>query len=402
MNMRVYPGALQGKLTVPSSKSCAHRLLLAAALCRGETKILRPGENDDVEATARCLRELGADVSGNGQEMTVVGGLDQDRDVLLDCGESGSTLRFFLPLAALRRGNTRLTGRGRLPQRPNDTVLNALRINGARAENDFLPIEMRGGLKCGVFTLSGSVSSQFFTGLLFALPLLEGDSRIVCATRLESAPYVELTRQVLAQFGIVSIPTEDGWIVPGGQIYVSPGTVATEGDWSAAAFWLGANALGAQISLDGLRKDSCQADKAAEAMLKKIGGEMDVSDAPDLMPMLAAAAASVPGEDTHIIGGARLRIKESDRIHAMAQAIRAMGGCVEEEPEGMRIHGRRLTGGTVDGAGDHRVVMSAAIAACFAQGPTNILGAEAVRKSYPGFFRDLQALGGKCDEYIGE
>lgn len=405
MNVTVYPYPIGGRVSVPPSKSHVHRLLIAAALCgeSRETGIHCIGENADIAATVRCLSALWTDILREGDWFRV--GRDfplhffQPRSPL-DCGESGSTLRFLLPLCAVKRREhpghyaITLTGAGRLPSRPNGPLLEALRTHGARIHGDFLPLTVDGGLFAGDFALPGNVSSQYFSGLLFALPLLSGDSTLTYTSPLESMPYVDLTLSVLRQFGIRIEDMENGWRIPGNQKYTSPGTVEAEGDWSAAAFWLGANSLGNAVAVKGLNRASCQGDKAVEALLPQIGGEIDVTDTPDLMPILSAVAAALPGKTTRIIGAARLRLKESDRIAAMAKTIQALGGKAEELPDGLVIHGAKLKGGTVDGMNDHRVVMSAAIAATACQGPVTILGAEAVNKSYPHFWRDFEALGG--------
>ena len=316
----------------------------------------------------------------------------------LDCGESGSTLRFLLPVCAAKPHDLEapivLTGSGRLPSRPNGPLLEALRSHGAQIHGDFLPLTVDGGLFAGDYELLGNVSSQYFSGLLFALPLLEGDSTLRYTSPLESRPYVDLTLSVLRQFGICIDEMENGWRVPGGQRYASPGTAEAEGDWSAAAFWLGANMLGNAVTVEGLNDHSCQGDQAIETLLSRVGGEINVTDTPDLMPILSAVAAAIPGKVTRITGAARLRLKESDRLAAMAKTIQALGGQAEELPDGLIIHGTKLKGGTVDGMNDHRVVMSAAIAATACQEPVTILGAEAVNKSYPDFWNDFEALGG--------
>ena len=282
-----------------------------------------------------------------------------------------------------------------MPSRPNGPLLSVLRAHGAKIEGDFLPLTAHGGLQSGNFALPGNISSQYFTGLLFTLPLLSGDSTLIYTSLLESKPYVDLTLSVLRQFSIQIETIENGWKIPGNQKYSSPGNVEAEGDWSAAAFWLGANSLGNAVTVEGLNRTSCQGDKAIEGLLNQIGGEIDVTDTPDLMPVLSAVAAALPGKTTRITGAARLRLKESDRITAMKKTIQALGGNVEELPDGLVIHGTKLKGGTVDGQNDHRVVMSAAIAATVCAGPVTILGAEAVNKSYPHFWRDFEALGGK-------
>ena len=399
MNITVYPSSISGTVTAPPSKSHVHRLLIAAALCEAETGIHCPGENEDIAATVRCLRALDTRtwIERKNDWFSVKRDFPPFSfpcDSILDCGESGSTLRFLLPLCACGKGKTLITGQGRLPSRPNGPLLTALRSHGAVIEGDFLPLTARGGLQAGDFALPGNVSSQYFTGLLFALPLLDGDSTLTYTSPLESMPYVDLTLSVLRQFGVQIETIENGWIVPGNQQYTSPGTVEAEGDWSAAAFWIGANLLNNTVTVHGLNQSSCQGDKAIESLLTQIGGKIDVTDTPDLMPILAAVAAALPGKETRIIGAARLRLKESDRISAMEQTIRALGGKAEELPDGLVIHGMKLTGGTVDGQNDHRVVMGAAVAATACAGPVTILGAEAVNKSYPHFWRDYEALGG--------
>ena len=406
MNVTIYPSSLRGRIILPPSKSHVHRLLMAAAMCDEETVILCPGENEDIQATIRCLQALNARIRREGDRIIVRGPLGYSEHMALDCGESGSTLRFLLPLCAVH-GDGRdivLMGRGRLPKRPNGALLSEMARHGAvirrteeaeQAGNE-LPLVLSGGMQPGDYYLPGNVSSQYFTGLLFALPLLPGDSTLRFTSYLESMPYVDLTLSVLAQFGIRVEKLEDGWHIPGNQRYHSPGNAEAEGDWSAAAFWEGANALGSHVQYDGAREESPQGDKKIRELLKKIGGDMDVTDTPDLMPILSAVAAATPGK-TVISGAARLRIKESDRLSAMAKTIRALGGCAEEREDGLIIEGKALSGGVVDGMNDHRVVMSAAIAATACEGPVTILGAEAVQKSYPGFFEDFVRLGGIVD-----
>ena len=402
MNVTISPFPIGGTVAVPPSKSHVHRLLIAAALCeKQETAIHCIGENEDIAATVRCLSALSADINREDQGFHVYKDFSLHRFAVndqLDCGESGSTLRFLLPLCALKPHDMEapivLTGSGRLPSRPNGPLLEALRSHGAQIHGDFLPLTVDGGLFAGNYELPGNVSSQYFSGLLFALPLLDGDSTLTYTSPLESRPYVDLTLSVLRQFGIRVEKTENGWKVPGRQRYISPGAARAEGDWSAAAFWLGANRLGNAVTVEGLNSASCQGDKAIEALLSQIGGEIDVTDTPDLMPILSAVAAAIPGKVTRITGAARLRLKESDRLAAMAKTIQSLGGQAEELPDGLIIHGTKLKGGTVDGMNDHRVVMSAAIAATACREPVTILGAEAVEKSYPHFWKDFEALGG--------
>lgn len=405
MNVRMEPGALRGALPrLPSSKSHVHRLLIAAALCQepkddfAETRIVCAGENEDIAATVRCLEALNAAISRDADALNVIASVYWPQQAALDCNESGSTLRFLLPLCAASPTVATLSGRGRLAERPNGPYLSALRAHGAVIEGDSLPLTVRGGLRAGDYSLPGNVSSQYFTGLLFALPELPGDSTLTYSSPLESMPYVALTLSVIRQFGVRVEAIENGWIIPGGQRYTTPGVAVAEADWSAAAFWLAANALGSKVALSGLNEASCQGDRAIMQLLSHIGGDVDVRQTPDLMPILSAVAAATPGKTTHITGAARLRLKESDRLAAMASAIRALGGDAEEMPDGLIVRGCSLRGGTVDGARDHRIVMSAAIAATVCQNPVTVTDAETVQKSYPDFWRDFERMGGKLHE----
>ena len=396
MNVTIEPGLLRGSVTPPPSKSHVHRLLIASALCDQETAIFCPGDNADIQATIRCLQALSASVQKDGQILRICGPLKDAQTRELDCGESGSTLRFLLPLCAVlaKRQPITLIGHGRLPSRPNGPLLEAMRKNGADIEGDFLPLSVCGGLKAGEYDLPGNISSQYFTGLLMALPLLNGESYLRYTSPLESRPYVDLTLSVLQSFGIRVQENKDGWRIYGNQTYLSPRHIRAEGDWSAAAFWHSANYLGSDVQLGGMDENSSQGDKAIGRLLQQIGQEMDLSDTPDLMPILSVVAAASPGT-TEISGAARLRLKESDRLSAMCQVIRALGGQAEEKEDGLIIRGGPLQGGVIDGMNDHRVVMSAAIAATVCKHPVTILGVEAADKSYPGFFEDFARLGGK-------
>lgn len=400
----VEPGKLRGTVEVPSSKSYAHRLLIAAALADRPSLVRLNARSADIDATAGCLRALGARIepaseglrvspipesarAGDGRRPAGAAGLF--------CGESGSTLRFLLPVAAALGVECVFTGAGRLPERPNGALVDALNAHGARADGGRLPIRLRGRLRGGDYEIAGNVSSQYITGLLLALPLCEADSAVRLTTPLSSASYVGITLDALARFGVRVARVPEGWAVPGGQRYASPGEVCAEGDWSAAAFWMAANRLGGEIACEGLRADSAQGDRAICALLGRLGGEIDATDTPDLVPALVVAAATHPGV-TRIAGAARLRLKESDRLRAVADLLRALGGRVEETDDGLAVEGvRRLTGGRVDGRNDHRIVMAAAVAATAASGPVAIEGAEAVEKSYPAFFDDFVRLGGR-------
>jgi len=395
VNVAVYPGRLEGAVEAPPSKSHAHRLLICAALADRGTVLEISGLSNDIGATVRCLRALGAGIEVTSEGIRVNPIVTPVSGASLDCGESGSTLRFLMPLAAHLNCGAVLTGAGRLPDRPNGALLDQLLLHGATVDGTRLPMRLSGGLTGGEYKLPGDVSSQFFTGLLLALPLLSEDSGIIATSPLESGPYVDMTLDALRRFGVHAERTPNGFHVPGGQRYRSPGRATVEGDWSAAAFWLAANAIGSRVEVKGLNPDSAQGDRAAASIFRDLR-EADVSRVPDLMPVLAAVMALTPGEH-RITGAARLRIKESDRLYAMAGVLNALGGDIEELPDGLLIRGGRLRGGAVDGFNDHRVVMAAAIAATACEGPVTIRGAEAADKSYPNFFRDFARLGGKID-----
>ena len=397
MNAIVMPSELAGAVRVPASKSAAHRALIGAALADGPTRVRIDAMNRDIEATIACLRALGAGVVPGAGCVEVAPISAVAADARLDCGESGSTLRFMLPVACALGATATIVGHGRLPQRPNAALTDALRAHGATIDSDTLPMRASGPLCGGTWTLPGDVSSQYVTGLLFALPLLDADSAIALTTPLQSAAYVDMTLDALHRFDIVVEATAGGWRVPGGQRYRSPGAIDVEGDWSAAAFWLAANALGADIRLDGLRDDTAQGDRAALWLTGQPA--IDAANVPDLVPALAVAAAGLP-QQTIVTGAARLRLKESDRIRTTVDMLTALGHRAWATPDGLVVEGGppgpcAEAVRTVDGANDHRIVMAAAVAAAFADRPVRILGAEAVEKSYPGFFRDFEQLGGR-------
>lgn len=391
----VYPSKLSGRVRVPASKSMAHRMLIAAALADRPTKVEISALNKDIEATMACLTALGAKIYSDGNIWMIEPIASVSENPILDCGESGSTLRFLLPVAAAVGADARFIGHGRLPERPNIALTDAMKLHGADVDNDLLPMHISKGIVGGIWDLPGNISSQYITGLLFALPLLKEDSEIRLTTKLESASYVEMTLQAIRQFGIHVETTETGWRIPGNQKYVSPGELSVEGDWSAAAFWMAANAMGASIGIDGLNKETTQGDRAVQFLLGQ--SEINAENTPDLVPALAVAAAAFP-KRTVITGAARLRIKESDRLAAIADMLAAIGGKAEITEDGLIIEGvPAFTGGNVNGANDHRIVMAAAIAAAKSSGPVVITDAQAIEKSYPGFFRDFKALGGIVD-----
>ena len=378
MDVKVYPSRLAGEIRAVDSKSAAHRAIFAAVLCQRPPELMIRDSSDDIRASlgaARAIRE------GRGE---------------IDCAECGATLRFALPVAAALGRTARFTGRGRLPERPIAPLVRALAAHGCAFSTDRLPLELRGQLTSGVFELPGNISSQFVSGLLLALPALPGGGEIRLTSPLESAGYVDLTRAVLADFGIAVEEMSAGYRVPGGQTFAPPPTYAPEGDWSRAAFFLAANALGGSVRVTGLRQDSLQPDRQIAALMASLA-DLDAAKAPDLAPIMAVVYAATPGH-WRIRNGARLRAKESDRLTALAACLKEIGADARVEGDEMAIRGQaRLPGGTADARGDHRLAMALAIAACAAENPITILGAQAVNKSYPGFFDDYRRLGGKAD-----
>ena len=410
MKILIKPRLLSGGVTPPPSKSMAHRMLICAALADGRSAIENIDFSDDVKATLRCLECIGAGwkpAAGGGVEITGTAGRGADGTRTFDCGESGSTLRFFIPIALALYGRGRFAGTGRLMKRPQGPYLDLFMEKGINFSYTGDTIEVSGGLKHGAYSLRGDVSSQFFSGLLFALPLLGGGSVLASTTRLESLPYVEMTRSAQARAGIRTDGADGSYSIRGGQCY-APFSASVEADWSQATFWLMANLLGSDIELQGMDAESAQGDRAhGLAIAEAIGDkdvkevEIDISDCPDLLPPAAAAAAARgKGFVTRFSGAARLRMKESDRLASVASVINALGGRAEEEPDGITIYGEDgLRGGVeISCYGDHRIAMMAAIAAVRCGEEIVLDGAECVNKSYPGFWKDYKRLGGYIEE----
>lgn len=400
MNVQLFPARLAGTVAAIPSKSDAHRALICAALADRPTRLILDGElSEDMYATGRCLAALGGTIR------TASGGVEVSpiREVpeapLLDCGESGSTLRFILPVAASLCDGFSMIGRGRLPERPLGALCTAMEAGGCTFSAHALPLSVSGRLTPGEYALPGNISSQYISGLLLAFPMLSHESRIRLTTPLESRGYVAMTLSVMRRFGAAAERLADGFRCPGGG-YISPGTLEIEGDWSNAAFWLAAHSLGHALTITGLCDASAQPDRQAGALLGMLGGgaEVDVSECPDLLPILAVRAAYAGGE-THFLHAARLRLKESDRLHAAAEGLSLLGADVLEMPDALvvRGHGGLRGGCVVSSYGDHRMAMAWAIAALNADEPVTILAAEAVNKSYPAFWREYQRLGGKCN-----
>lgn len=389
----ICPKKLKGSVRVPASKSMAHRALIAAALSDRPTLLEISALNADIRATMQALQALGAKIELEGGLYRVSPIQNPPEKCLIDCVESGSTLRFLLPLATTLPTTATFIGQGRLPERPNRPLTQALIHHGSCITSDLLPTTVSGSIAPGIWEIPGNISSQYITGLMFALPLLPGDSDIVLTTPLESAAYIDMTQNALEAFGIAIDATENGFHIPGRQKYISPGKVHIEGDWSSAAFWLAANHMGSAIDIHGLNPKSCQGDRAAASCMGQ--SHIACEDIPDLVPALSVCAALQP-QNTVITGAARLRLKESDRLATVADMLKNLGVKVEIHDDGLTICGQSsFKGGTVNGANDHRIVMAAAIAATCADGPVTITDCEAVNKSYPDFFRDYKKLGGK-------
>lgn len=385
MDVCIQPRRLSGTVTPPPSKSMAHRAVLALALTEGGGRLSGLEPSQDILATERCVAALKAPAGEGGLPF-------------LDCGESGSTLRFLIPVAlALRRGGV-FTGRGRLMERPQKPYFDIFAEKGIVCRQSAGVLTVRGVLPPGEYRLPGDVSSQFVTGLLYALPLLPGDSEIRITTPLESRGYVDMTLDMLKRCGIsVEHRNYETFCVPGNQTYQAR-DITLEADWSQAAFWYAAGFLGSAVELRGLDPGSVQGDRLIAGLYRQLSlpgeTEIDVSPCPDLLPPLAVMAAVRDGV-TRFVNAARLRIKESDRLSTVCRMLTALGGQAEEGPDSLTVRGvPALSGGTVDGANDHRIVMAAAVAATRADGPVTLLGADAVQKSYPSFWEDYQKLGG--------
>jgi len=404
MNITIQPNRLKGNIVPPASKSQAHRAVIAAALAGGVSRLGHLARSQDIDATLACMAAMGAGVERTQDAARIHGlghSIPQKDDYLIcfDCGESGSTLRFLIPVALAVVGGGSFTGRGRLMERPQQPYFDIFEKKGISYKQKDGVLTVKGTLKPGVYKLPGNVSSQFITGLLYALPLLAGDSEIVLTTPLESEGYVDMTLEVLEQFGIRVTREENRFLIPGGQRYQSR-DMDIEPDWSQAAFWYAAAALGSGVEVCGMNEASAQGDRVITAQFKQLTApgdvELDVSQCPDLVPALAAMAAVRQGT-TCITNAARLRIKESDRLAAVTQVLNGLGADVNEQAESLTIVGQdRLAGGVeVDSHNDHRIAMMAAIAATRCDRPITVLEAQCVAKSYPDFWEDYEKLGGK-------
>ncbi len=421
MTVSVSGKTLSGEVAIISSKSAVHRLLICAALCEQPTTIEGVTYSQDIEATIACLRAGLADVRCDGDRVTVIPRAERDPNALLDCGESGSTLRFLLPVMAAL-GGARFTGRGRLSQRPLTPIYPVLTEHGCRlsAEGTF-PLSVGGRLTGDTFEINGSLSSQFVSGLLMAAPLMSRRCTIRVVGEMASYPYIAMTVDALSRFGVTVTRSGSTFTVEGQ--YTAADTLKAEGDWSNAAFWLVGAALAGDDSfvLSGVSDTSLQGDRAIVTLLREAGFavtdtangltvqkgavlhplSVDAEAIPDLVPIVAVLATALPGE-TVIDNAGRLIHKESNRLQSVQAMITALGGKAAITSDGLTVSGSRLAGGTVEGYNDHRIVMSAAIAALRCEQAVTVIGAQAVKKSYPTFFEEIEKRGMKVCHLSGD
>jgi len=424
--VEIQPATLNGKVNIPPSKSLAHRAIICAGLAEGVSEIENINFSKDITATTEGMSSLGMAVSNKDGKLFIDGSgfMNNNSSVTIDCNESGSTIRFLIPIAMVKDRESTFTGRGKLVSRPLNTYYEIFENQGIEysTTNGELPLTVKGNLKNGEFNVRGDISSQFISGLLFALPLLKEDSVVNITTNLESVGYVDLTLDTMKKFGIeIKNDNYKSFYIKGSQKYKSQ-NYRVEGDFSQAAFWLVAGSLGNDVDAVDLNLESLQGDKAIIEIIEKMGGKIikteggikalpskthgaviDVSQCPDLVPVLAVLASLSEGE-TRIINAERLRIKESDRLAAITSELKKLGADIEELKDGLVINGvDKLTGGEVESHNDHRIAMALAVASTRCTEKVTIKDSKCVEKSYPHFFEDLKKLGGIVNEWsVGE
>lgn len=408
MDLRITPKKLSGRVCVPPSKSVAHRMIIAAALADGTSTISNLSPSVDILSTMDCMRALGAEIDYKADTAVIKGTYNIPDKAVLNCNESGSTMRFLIPVVCALGVNAEFIGSGKLPQRPitpfaEEFPKHGVTFDFSKAESGAsLPCSVSGKLTPGRFEIDGGLSSQFITGLMLALPLLSGDSEIVLTSTLNSKPYVDITRGVLRDFGVEIAETEKGFFIKGNQ-RLRPFYGRVEGDYSQAAFFRVANSLGSRLEILGLSESSLQGDRIIMEICDKFEKKrepfvIDGSDIPDLVPILTVLACFCNGT-SRITNVARLRFKESDRLSVPAECLNAIGGDVTVHEDSLEIHGvETLRGGEIDGHNDHRIPMSMAVAATRCASPLIIRGAECVCKSFPDFFDVYGSLGGDVEE----
>lgn len=405
MNVTITPTRLSGSITPPASKSQAHRVIIAAALASGTSRITGVNNSKDIAATLSSMGHLGAVFQWEDETTLQISGIGHsapETKPVMDCGESGSTLRFLIPVALSVASQGEFHGHGRLMERPQAPYFHLFDEKGISYRQQGNSLSVKGRLTPGVYSLPGDVSSQFVTGLLYALPRLAGDSEIRLTTPLQSSGYVDMTVDALSHFGVTVVPTEQGYFIPGNQQYVAS-DAAVEADYSQSGFFYAAAGIGNNLTVTGMNPNSHQGDRVILDFGKQLSapGEvhLDVGECPDLVPPLAAWAALRKGQTTYIENAGRLRIKESDRLRSVTAVLSALGADIQELPESLIITGKAsLSGGvTVDSWNDHRIAMMAAIAATVCEKPVTITGADSVSKSYPTFWKDYVRLGGQIE-----
>lgn len=413
MNKVITPSKLHGEIKAIPSKSHAHRALICAALCENgnNTVIDITSCGEDIDATISVLTAIGVNFTQNGGLLTVEAPKKYKNSGNINCRESGSTLRFMLPVLSALGVSGTVTGSGRLPDRPIGELLGQLQIHGAAFSNSKLPTDISGQLSGGEFYFDGGVSSQYITGLLLASPITGEECKIHIEGTLQSKPYVDLTVKVMHDFGVDVLEDDGTYTVKKGSKYTSPENYTVEGDYSNAAFWLCAG-----VGMRGLCDNSFQGDSAVIDILKSAGAsfkcengviypdvsnlhgfEMNAENTPDIVPPLAVVAATASGQ-TVIYGAERLRIKESDRLTTVYEMLTNLGADVIMNPDGFIINGKeQLSGGTVNSYNDHRIAMSASLASIKCRDKVTVIGADAVNKSYRDFWKDFKKLGGNAE-----
>ena len=407
-NLKVEPSVINGEIKAPSSKSYAHRILLSAFLSGEEVTVHNLGSSVDVEVTLNAIKTLGASVKINGDTAVVKRGELPKEKVIIDCRESGSSLRFLLPIVCALGVSAEFTGSKRLLERPIKELVDTLNAHGGEIEN----LTVKGKLNRGVYEVDGGISSQYITGLLLALSHIDGESEIVIKGELVSKPYVDITLSVLSDFGVNFEETEFGYKIKGGY-KIKNHEFTVEGDWSGSAFLLSLGAIGGKVTVKGLNVNSCQGDKKIVEILKNFGASVkfsdnqvtvskkpltaisvDMQDVPDLVQVVSVVSAYASGV-TKIYGVDRLRLKESDRVLAVINSLSKVGIKAEYKDNFIIVNGGKPLGGVVDGGNDHRTVMSAVVMASSSDGESLVLGGQAITKSYPNFVKDFEEMGGK-------
>ena len=388
MDITIEPGRLCGIVSAPPSKSQAHRYLICAALSSNPTTLICPDTSRDIEATVGCLNALGAQITRTADGYSIEPIQNVPQRAVLKCCESGSTLRFLLPIVGALGVDATFWMEGRLPQRPLSPLWEEMERMGCTLSRPTADtIRCCGRLKAGNYEISGAVSSQFITGLLFALSLIDGACELFVPGNIESQPYITMTEEAMSLFGAPN--------------YRSPGTVTVEGDWSNGAFWVAAQVLGSTLTVKGLNSISIQGDRVVVDIADQLMDgcpTISAADIPDLIPILSVIAAANHGAVFTDIR--RLRLKESDRVTAITEMINGLGGSAEAAENTLTIHGTGLIGGAVDSHNDHRIAMAAAIAATVCKKPVTVIGADAIQKSYPTFWEEYRRLGGNYEQHI--